>query len=1062
MSKINTLIIAVLLFFPFSNLKAQVDSCAFTQVNVILTTGQWASEMSWELANSSGDIVASGGNYADNSTYSSQYCLDDGCYTLNLNDTFGDGWNGGTIAIEYSGVLVSFPLFLSGSNVSYPFGLNDPDCNNVTQIPGCTDQTAINWNPVANIDDGSCIYDSILFGCTDPTAINWNPIANIDDGSCIYDTVQFGCTDPLANNYNPLANIDDGSCSYDPDSCTFNSITGITVYGGFANETSWSISDENGLVVYSSAPYDNETTVVDNICLEDGCYLFEAFDSFGDGWNGANFLATDENGNVLIDYSLTNGEYGIFNFSVNDSSCVNDILGCTDTLAINFNPLATIDDGSCIYPIDTIYGCTDPIALNYDFTANVDDGSCLYDSISCVNFWVAGAPDSLEFIINTSAGIFTTYSQNDGMFFYEIPAQIFDQTISIEYIDCFGNSVSIQAWQGVFGNSCYSIDTQWCQEILGCTDSLATNYNPWANVDDGSCIYPIQCDSGLVAAELYVCVFSNGQEVGISVVGDDGSIVFEQDGFPSGAIEYVDICLDPNLCYTVNMWNNTSPSGWYNGYYWINTDGIQVSTGSLDDGLSEDSMIFSLDGSCGEIYGCTDPLALNFDSLATVDDGTCIYPPDSCSQHELFIQMHLINNQWLPIINLSNDQGDNIFSGTFWDNNYSDTFCLSAGCYNIEVPSVGAGNTGEVLIEVYVDGILVETIYDTSGDPINYSFGIETSGCTSPILGCTDPDASNYNPNATIDNGSCQYNCDEGLVSAELYVCTFQSGNEVGFSLIDSNGNEVFYQDGFSNLEIAYFDICLDPNECYTATMWNNEGPFGWHNGYYWINAIGVELSAGSLEEGSSEESMTFSLDGSCEDDSLCEAYFEVQFIDTLNGIVYIENLSTGSNLDYFWDFGDGNTSTDPYPEHEYAQDGTYLVCLTIGSINSDSTFCQDTYCDTIEYISFGFLPSPFWINVIPEGTTVGIDDLDEIENLNLYPNPSSEFLNIEFTSKYSGDYIFEILDVSGRIVGQENLNFSGTNIRETIDITRYESGTYLLRIRTDQTSHTTPFSVIR
>jgi len=74
----------------------------------------------------------------------------------------------------------------------------------------------------------------------------------------------------------------------------------------------------------------------------------------------------------------------------------------------------------------------------------------------------------------------------------------------------------------------------------------------------------------------------------------------------------------------------------------------------------------------------------------------------------------------------------------------------------------------------------------------------------------------------------------------------------------------------------------------------------------------------------------------------------------------------------------------------------------------------------------------------------------------------STEFLNIEFTSKYSGDYIFEILDVSGRIVGQESLNFSGTNIRETIDITRYESGTYLLRIRTDQTSHTAPFSVIR
>ena len=361
----------------------------------------------------------------------------------------------------------------------------------------------------------------------DQTALNWNPLANIDDGSCIYDTLQFGCTDPLANNYDPLATINDGSCTYDPDSCAYNSITGLTVFGSFPNETSWSISNDDGVVVYASAPYNNATTVLDNICLEDGCYLFEAFDTFGDGWNGANFLATDANGNILIDYSLGAGDYGIFNFAVNDSSCTTDILGCTDTLALNFNPLATIDDGTCTYPIDTIYGCTDFTALNYNFLANFDDGSCLYDSVSCINFRVSAAQDSLEFIITTSAGTFTTYSENDGMFFYEIPVQIADQVITIEYVDCFGNLISFQAWQGNFGNSCYSIDTQWCQEILGCTDPLANNYNPWANVDNGSCIYPIQCDSGLVAAELYVCIFSNGQAVGISVVGDDGSIVYE-------------------------------------------------------------------------------------------------------------------------------------------------------------------------------------------------------------------------------------------------------------------------------------------------------------------------------------------------------------------------------------------------------------------------------------------------------------------------------------------------------------------------------------------------------
>ena len=54
-------------------------------------------------------------------------------------------------------------------------------------------------------------YDSIVYGCTDSTALNYDPLATVDDGSCIY--CIWGCTDPLASNYNPLATCDDGSCT---------------------------------------------------------------------------------------------------------------------------------------------------------------------------------------------------------------------------------------------------------------------------------------------------------------------------------------------------------------------------------------------------------------------------------------------------------------------------------------------------------------------------------------------------------------------------------------------------------------------------------------------------------------------------------------------------------------------------------------------------------------------------------------------------------------------------------------------------------------------------------
>lgn len=52
----------------------------------------------------------------------------------------------------------------------------------VVLIPGCTNPSAINYNPAANVDDGSCQYA----GCTNPAALNYNPNAAVDDGSCLF------------------------------------------------------------------------------------------------------------------------------------------------------------------------------------------------------------------------------------------------------------------------------------------------------------------------------------------------------------------------------------------------------------------------------------------------------------------------------------------------------------------------------------------------------------------------------------------------------------------------------------------------------------------------------------------------------------------------------------------------------------------------------------------------------------------------------------------------------------------------------------------------------------
>jgi hypothetical protein len=79
---------------------------------------------------------------------------------------------------------------------------------------------------------------------------------------------------------------------------------------------------------------------------------------------------------------------GSFSFVVVDSNGCNfegelvlapsiDICGCTYQDALNYDSTATVDDGSCEYPIQ-ILGCTYSGAQNFDENATADDGSCQF------------------------------------------------------------------------------------------------------------------------------------------------------------------------------------------------------------------------------------------------------------------------------------------------------------------------------------------------------------------------------------------------------------------------------------------------------------------------------------------------------------------------------------------------------------------------------------------------------------------------------------------------------------------------------------------------------------
>jgi hypothetical protein len=220
--------------------------------------------------------------------------------------------------------------------------VDDGSC--IAKVPGCTDPTAFNYNPSANVDDGSCVAK--VLGCTDPTAINYNPNANTDDGSCI--AAIPGCMDANASNYNPLANKDDGSCLYnvcvlpvDPTQAWI-SITGVS----YATYQSYLLSNVGSFLITEKTP-----------CQKPGC-----MNSAATNYDPYAFI---DNGSCSFDVCVIPG-YTI--------STGLTLVEANDIIAAHPDSYTTLTPETCVAPS----GCTDPTANNYDPAAVTDDGSCTY------------------------------------------------------------------------------------------------------------------------------------------------------------------------------------------------------------------------------------------------------------------------------------------------------------------------------------------------------------------------------------------------------------------------------------------------------------------------------------------------------------------------------------------------------------------------------------------------------------------------------------------------------------------------------------------------------------
>ncbi len=781
---------------------AQCDNIA----TIVFATDIWGQEVSWTLVDELGDVIASGDGYNSSDAQTLDVCLGTGCHTLHMIDSFGDGWNGAVWSMIIDDATVIGPFTL----VAGTLGIVDVPVGENCEVLdfGCTDSEALNYQPEATEDDGSCVYASDCDGCdesvVDPVCalnINSGEILTyasaclalcegailLEDWDC--GTATGGCTDPEASNYNGWAAYDDGSCVY-PCGEDFNPATFYLCTFSNGEEVGLDIVHESGDTLYSQAGFNNVAIVYEDFCLESGCYTATLSNVAGNtGWYGGYFSINGGGiyaSNITLSSDNTSATY-VFS---TDGSC-ESISGCTNVESPNFNPEATYDDGSCLpscncddaayepvcvwdwngtyitlnnaceaaclgYSISyfddcvnaPVYGCTDETALNYNPEANVDQ-NCLYAPVCgadeiAINIELISSTESLDFV----SAYFSLYNTTDPYPFviqYDLDGAMYG--VGCAQPGCY-NFIVYETWSGsevtalatadgitttfVLEEDQFSASFGWgigidvpCEFTLpGCTDPEAENYNPSATEDDGSCTYPLTCDDGLFGT-LYVCTFSNGDAVALTIETSEGTTVYDQQGYSNMAIMYTELCIDPEECYTVTMSNISGGVGWYGGYYWLDVEGIQIAGGSLSDFSTEETSNFGWFGACEEteeVLGCTDPAANNFDELATVDDGSCVYPSACPLGQEIDITVFAPIDAWVELT----DAAGNVIVDEAIQSGWYANVCLEDGCYNFRLESVdGSSLLGAFASMFMEDGSGV--FMDVDDTPImEEAFGLGT------------------------------------------------------------------------------------------------------------------------------------------------------------------------------------------------------------------------------------------------------------------------------------------------------------------------------------------------
>lgn len=175
-----------------------------------------------------------------------------------------------------------------------------------------------------------------------------------------------------------------------------------------------------------------------------------------------------------------------------------------------------------------------------------------------------------------------------------------------------------------------------------------------------------------------------------------------------------------------------------------------------------------------------------------------------------------------------------------------------------------------------------------------------------------------------------------------------------------------------------------------------------------------------------------------------CVAKFELALDTNQTNILFLVNTSSADNThQYYWNFGDGNTSTVRLPTHQYTENKAYKICLTVYDTVQN---CTSTYCDSVGLDTNGnILKSGGFSLRVLNGSFIGLDEkhVSFKNSINTYPNPVSNTLIVEMLTQ-QGEVEFELISLNGRTVKQGKILAPNAQL----DLSDLRTGIFFLKLQ--------------